>query len=112
MRFMRHILLTFLATLPIASISMAAYSQLNELAGEDQSDLLRFQVTQARRLLFRNGVLTTTVQEARERFAYETGITDEQVLEEEFNRQMQILIENGLVETDERLVMAGTPSAW
>ena len=112
MRTIKKALLTFLAMLPVASISTVAYCQLNELEGENQTDLLRFKITQARKLLFPNGVLTTTRQEAKERLARETGITDEQTLEEEFNRQVKTLLDNGLIETDEIQMRAGTPSAW
>lgn len=112
MRIIKKFLLTALAMLPVASISTVAYCQLNELEGENQTDLLRFKLTEARRLLFPNGVMTTTRQQARDRLARETGITDEQALEEEFNRQVKTLHDNGLIETDEVQMSAGTPSAW
>lgn len=98
--------------LPVASISTVAYCQLNELAGENQTDLLRSRLSQARRLLFPTGVYTTTRQEAKERLAREIGIADEQTLEDELNRHLQILLDNGLVETNELAAFSSIPSAW
>ncbi len=112
MRIIKKVLLTMLAMLPVASISTVAYSQLNEQAGEGQTDLLRFKITQARKLLFPQGVLLTTRQEAKERLSRETGITDERALEEELDRQVQILLDQGLIETNEVQMRAATPSAW
>lgn len=112
MRIIRKVLLTVFAVLPVASISTAAYSQLNEFAGENQTDLLRCKIAQARRLLFPKGVLLTTREEAIERLSRETGITDEQALEEELDRQVQILMDQGLIETNEVQMRAATPSEW
>ena len=112
MRSVKKFLLTLLAMLPVASISTAAYCSLSDMAGQNQTDLLRYKVAKARRLLFPNGVMTTTYEAARERLAQETGITDEQMLEDEFNRQIKILMDNRLIETNEMAMSAGTPSAW
>lgn len=112
MRIVRKTILMILAMLPIASVSTVAYSQLNEMAGEGQTDLLRSKIALARRLLFPNGVLITSNQEAKERLSRQTGITDEYLLDEEFNRQVETLLENGLVEVNETFMRAATPSAW
>lgn len=112
MRTIRKALLTVLAMLPVASISTVAYCQLNELAGENQTDLLRFKISQARRLLFPQGVFTTTRQEAKERLARETGITDERALEEELSRQLKLLLDNGLIDMNELQAIGSVPSAW
>ena len=112
MRTIKKALLTVLAILPVASISTVAYCQLNELAGENQTDLLRFKLSQARRLLFPSGVYTITRQEAKERLSKETGITDEQALEEELERQLKILLDSGLIEMNELASIGSTPSAW
>lgn len=112
MRTLKKVLLTILAMLPIASISTTAYCSLNEMAGEEQNDILRAQISLARKLLFQTGVLTTTYEEARERLAKQTGIQDQYELEEEFNRQIKILLDNGLIETQEIKMVSRTPSIW
>lgn len=108
----RKLLLTLLAILPVASISTAAYCQLNELAGEEQNDLLRAKIAKARRLLLPSGAIRSTLEAAKNRLAHQTGIMDEGELEEEFNYHVQILIDNGLVDTDEKEILAKGPSAW
>lgn len=112
MRPIKRILLTLLTMFPVASISTVAYSQLSELAGENQTDLLRFKLSQTRRLIFPTGVFTTTRQKAKERLAQETGIANEQALEEELNRNLKFLYDNGLIEINEWASISSAPSVW
>lgn len=112
MRTLKRLFLSVLTMLPIASISTVAYSQVNELAGEGQTDLLRSQIREARHLLFEKGVITTSIKEARERLADEAGIQDEQVLEAELNRLVQLLLDNGLIEVNEVSMRSAAPSVW
>lgn len=108
----KYFVLAILAMLPFTSIATAAYSQINSLAGQNQTDLLRWNISNARRLLFPKGIFAVTIQEAKERLAREKGIEDQNALDDEFGRQIQILMDNGLIETNEQMVMSTVPSAW
>ena len=112
MRSFRKLLLSVLAMLPVTSISTPAYSKLNEMAGEEQSELFQTQVRTAKRLIFSEGAISTTVQQAKERISAQTGVTDEDALSQELEKQVQILQANGLIELNEMNIGSKSPSAW
>ena len=112
MRFLKKMTLTVLSVMPIASISAVAYCQLNEMAGEEQNDLLHGQISTAHKLLMAPGTVTTTEDESKDFFSRQTGITDPKELDEEFQRHLRVLIEKGLVEKNETNITSHIPSAW
>lgn len=112
MRFLKKLTLTVLSVMPIASISTVAYCQLNELAGEEQNDLLHGQISSAHALLMAPGTVSTTEEESKAYLSQQTGITDPTELDDEFQRQLRVLVEKGLVEKNERNITSKIPSEW
>jgi hypothetical protein len=112
MRFLKKMTLTVLSVMPIASISTVAYCQLNEMAGEEQNDLLHGQISTAHQLLMAPGTVSTTEEESKAYLSRQTGITDPKELDTEFQRHLRVLIEKGLVEKNETNITSSIPSRW
>ena len=112
MRSVKKTVLTVLAMMPVASISTVAYCQLNEMAGEEQNDLLQGNISEAHKMLMAPGTSTISVEDSKNYLSQQTGITDPQALDEEFNKHVRVLVGKGLIEKNEANITSHIPSAW
>lgn len=112
MTFIKKAIFSALAMLPIASISAVAHAKMLEAEGEEQSNLLEDEAVNARRLLMPLGAMSISVEDSKAHLAQQTGITDDKALDEEFQRQVKILIDKGIVQKDEKMLMSSGPSRW
>ena len=112
MRSFKKTILTVLAMMPVASISTVAYCQLNEMAGEEQNDLLQGDISTSHKLLMAPGTTAISVDDSKSYLSQQTGITDPQALDEVFNQHLKLLVAKGLVEKNESNITSHIPSAW
>ena len=108
----KKFLLTMMTLLPSSAISTVAHAQLLASTGEDQTNLLESETVKARRLLMPIGATATTIEDAKKLLSDQTGITEENALEQEFQKQVKILVDKGIVETNEKNLMSSSPSRW
>ena len=104
-----QLLMVVLGYAPIASISVAAHTKASEMKGEDQSAALRKELQLARNRLMPQGHFNFSLDQAVERSALITGLQGVD-LEEAVRRDIQLLIDQGLLEVKENTLVAGTPS--
>lgn len=110
MKILKKATLSILAALPVSTISIAAHSQLLDIAGEEQNFRLNEELMSAKRLLFPPGMIITTADQARSQIQILTGENDPIKLDEIIRLQVQKMLENGMIETNEHTIISKVPS--
>lgn len=102
-------ILSLLALSPSSSVAFAAESKLIELESEVNVDDLRNDIMNSRKMLFKEGVMYTTIDEARRRFMDMTSSEDPEL---EFQETIELLESQGLISVDEKEIMSYGPSHY
>ncbi|MBI4127927.1 MAG: hypothetical protein HY459_02550 [Parcubacteria group bacterium] len=84
--------------MPVASISLAATSELSTEEGEIQKGLLLGDALKLKSRLFPDLETRSTIDAAYQRFRETSGIEDEETLNAEFRRALRGLQENNLLQ--------------
>ncbi|MGK5088256.1 hypothetical protein WDW86_11920 [Bdellovibrionota bacterium FG-2] len=98
----RKLILTALAVMPVASISLAATSELSAMEGEVQNGILLGDALKIKGQLFKDFETETTMDEAFARFSKVSAIKDEKELNAKFDLALQTLIKNRLLQINEK----------
>lgn len=106
-----QLLMVILGYAPIASISVAAHAKASELKGEDQPAVLRKQLQAARNRLMPLGYSHFSVDQAMDRSAAITGLLGAE-LEESIRRDIQLLMDQGILEVKENMLISGVQSQF
>lgn len=106
----RRIILSVLAMMPVASISLAATSELSTEEGEVQKGLLLGDALKLKTMLFPDLETYSTIDAAYERFRKTSGIEDKETLNAEFRRALRVLQENNLLQMDEKYIASKVAS--
>lgn len=106
-----NLLIMALSYAPIASISVAAHAKLGEMNGEDQSLILRKKLQTARSRLMPLGSRFSSIDQVIERSASITGLQGND-LEASVRADIELLIDHGILEIKENMLISGVPSAW
>lgn len=109
---MKKILKLFMILLsyaPISTVSVAAQSKVSELEGVSQNRILIEMARQIRYRLLPNGHQVIDVEAARQRYSELTGL-DGDALEDQMNRDIQFMIENGYIQFNEKWILSESPS--
>lgn len=112
MRPIRKAILTLLAMMPVTSISTVAHCQLNAMAGEEQNDLLKDNISNSHKMLMAPGTNSISIEDSMNYFAQKSGITDPQTLDQEFAKHVKVLLDKGLIEKTEMNIRSQVPSIW
>ncbi|MGZ3774078.1 MAG: hypothetical protein ACXVCY_08640 [Pseudobdellovibrionaceae bacterium] len=110
MKAMKKYILSLLTLLPIKSIATVAQSAVLDAAGEEQKSLLLNQLNKSRSLIMPKGVYSTTIEEAKARLKGLTGISNENELDAEITKHIEILQKNGILIMNEGKIVSGAPS--
>ncbi|MFN8791436.1 MAG: hypothetical protein ACK5Y2_08285 [Bdellovibrionales bacterium] len=107
----KRIFLLLLSYAPISSVAVAAQSKISEIEGEVQ--LLRLQQTidGARFRILPNYQMTSSIADAKKRYHDLTGLTGAQ-LEYSFAADLDNLASLGLIQFDEKKILAMGPSEY
>ena len=107
-----RVFLILASLIPLASVQVAAQSSLTDIDGEEQQDKFKQRIAKARKLLFPNDELTISREKALENLRISLNTEDPDVLNEVLDENVYILLENGLVDWNEKNVLARVPSVW
>jgi hypothetical protein len=110
MKILKKATLSILAALPVSTISIAAHSELLNIAGEEMNSKLPDELMSAKRLLFPPGVITTTEEQARAQIQNITGESDPEKVDEIVRFHIQKMLESGMIETNEHRIISKIPS--
>ncbi|MGK5087898.1 hypothetical protein WDW86_10100 [Bdellovibrionota bacterium FG-2] len=106
----RKLILTVLAVMPIASISLAATSELSAMEGEVQKGILLGDALKIKGQLFSDFETETTIDEAYVRFSKSSAIQDVNELNAKFDQALQTLLKNGLLQINEKNISSSVAS--
>lgn len=109
---MRKILKLFMILLsyaPISTVSVAAQSKVSEIEGVSQNRILMEMARQIRYHLLPDGHQVIDIEAARQRYSELTGL-DGDALEDQMNRDIQFMIENGYIQLNEKWILSESPS--
>ncbi|MGK5086888.1 hypothetical protein WDW86_04970 [Bdellovibrionota bacterium FG-2] len=98
----RKLILTALAVMPIASVSLAATSELSSMEGEVQNGILLGDALKIKGQLFNDFETETTIDNAIARFRDASAIKNEDELNAKFNQAIQTLMKNGLLQMNDK----------
>lgn len=101
--------MVMLSYAPIATVAIAAHAKANELDGEAQNERVRENITGARFRLLPTRQMTSTIDAARIRYARLTGLQGDD-LETAMARDINALANAGLLQFNEKYLVAGGPS--
>lgn len=104
-----RIVMVMLSYAPLATVAIAAHAKANELDGEAQNERVRASVTGARYRLLPTFHMSSTIDDARIRYAQVTGLEGEE-LESSMARDINALADAGLLQFNEKYLVAGGPS--
>lgn len=104
-----RIMMVVLSYAPIATVAIAAQAKASELDGEAQNIRLRENITGARYRLLPTFQMSSTIDDARTRYAKVTGLEGDE-LETALTRDINALTNAGLLQFNEKYILAGGPS--
>lgn len=104
-----RIIMVMLSYAPIATVAIAAHAKANELDGEAQNERVRENITGARYRLLPTFHMSSTIDAARIRYAKVTGLEGEE-LESAMAKDVNALVNAGLLQFNEKYIVAGGPS--
>ncbi len=110
---LKRIILSILAILPFKAVAFAAESRLTTEAGSNASsstDWNKLIVLKA--LFFEPMAITTTREQAFERFVDKKGLRNSLKAEAEFKMLIEKMLEEGLIQADEKMIVSEIPSRY
>lgn len=111
MKKITRLLMALLSYAPIATVAVAAQSKASEIDGEDQNLVLLKAFRESRYRLLPDGQVALSIETAKKRYAKITGL-DGVDLEQSMNQDIQFMVENGLIQLNEKGIVSNGPSQF
>lgn len=109
MRKIAKVLMVLLSYSPIATVAVAAQAKANEIEGEDQNVKLIKSLQQARNRILPDGFMVSSIEDSKRRYGQLTGL-DGQALTDNMKNDIELLLNNGLIQLNEKEILAHGPS--
>ena len=109
MKKMTKWMMVLLSYAPIATVAVAAQAKANEIEGELQSYRIANRTQGLRSKILAQFQMSSSMDEAKQRYSEMTGLQVAD-LEDSMANDLELLRKAGLIQYDEKLIVAGNPS--
>jgi len=106
-----RLLMVLLSYAPIATVAVAAQAKASEIDGEEQNLVLLKAFRKTRYRLMPDGLAAISIERAKKRYAKVTGLHGVD-LEQSINQDIQFMLENGLIQINEKDIIPNGPSQF
>jgi hypothetical protein len=104
-------LMILLSYSPIVTIAVAAQAKASEIEGEGQNEVLMKELRSARTRILPDGHTGASIEQVITRYGAITGLEGEN-LKTSLSRDLQILIDQGIIHANEKEVLSSGPSQY